>query len=128
MLEAYIHTMERDTVDIIGHPDDGRFPVDYEKLVKAAKETGTLLEINNSSLSPYGYRENTRENSIQMLKFCKQYGTKVVLGTDAHVDAAIGEYPYVFEVLEAVDFPEELVANTTLDKLLASLKRNKNLR
>ena len=120
--------MERDTVDIIGHPDDGRFPVDYEKLVKAAKETGTLLEINNSSLSPYGYRENTRENSIQMLKFCKQYGTKVVLGTDAHVDAAIGEYPYVFEVLKAVDFPEELVANTTLDKLLASLKRNKNLR
>lgn len=128
VLEAYTHTMERDTVDIIGHPDDGRFPVDYEKLVKAAKETGTLLEINNSSLSPYGYRENTRENSIQMLKFCKQYGTKVVLGTDAHVDAAIGEYPYVFEVLKAVDFPEELVANTTLDKLLASLKRNKNLR
>lgn len=39
---AYVNTMKKDCVDIIGHPDDGRFPVDYEVLVKTAKETGTL--------------------------------------------------------------------------------------
>ena len=42
--------MKKPYVDIIGHPDDGRFPVDYEVLVQTAKETKTLLEINNSSL------------------------------------------------------------------------------
>lgn len=127
VLEAYINTMRRDTVDIIGHPDDGRFPVDYEALVREAKRTGTLLEVNNSSLSPNGYRENTRENTIRLLTLCKKYQAMVVLGTDAHVDTAVGEYPYAREVLESVDFPEELVANTTLGKLCKSLKRSAKL-
>lgn len=49
---AYINAMKNPYIDIIGHPDNDRFPVDYEALVKAAKETGTLLEVNNSSLAP----------------------------------------------------------------------------
>lgn len=122
---AYINAMENGGIDIIGHPDDGRFPVDYEELVKTAKQTGTLLEVNNSSLTPGGFRANTRENSLEMLRWCKKYETMVVLGTDAHVDTAIGDYTFVNEVLEATEFPEELVANTSLEKLRASLKRNK---
>lgn len=122
---AYINAMENEGIDIIGHPDDGRFPVDYEELVKTAKQTGTLLEVNNSSLTPGGFRANTRENSLEMLRWCKKYETMVVLGTDAHVDTAIGDYTFVNEVLEAAEFPEELVANTSLEKLRASLKRNK---
>ncbi len=32
--------------DIIGHPDDGRFPVDMKRLVKKQKKPRTLLEVN----------------------------------------------------------------------------------
>jgi len=124
--EAYIKVCEREDIDIIGHPDDGRFPVDYEELVKAAKRTGTLLEINNSSLKPDGYRANSRENALKMLKYCKQYEAMVVLGSDAHFDTAIAEYPFVDEVLKEADFPERLIANTSLEKLQSLLKRNKN--
>lgn len=120
--EGYINIMNKDYIDIIGHPDDARFPVDYETLVKAAKETGTLLEVNNSSLSPNGFRENTRENTAKMLKLCKKYGTMIVLGTDSHVDVTIAEYQYAMEVLNEVDFPEELVANVSLKKFKALLK------
>lgn len=123
--EAYVNTMKKDCVDIIGHPDDGRFPADYETLVRAAKETGTLLEVNNTSLSPRGFRQNTRDNVIKMLKLCKEYEAMVVLGTDAHVDTAIAEYTYAKEALEAADFPEELIANISLEKLRAHLKRGK---
>ena len=35
---AYENVMEHPYVDIIGHPDDGRFPVDMKRLVKKAKE------------------------------------------------------------------------------------------
>ena len=56
--KAYTAVMKKPYVDIIGHPDDGRFPVDYEVLVQTAKETKTLLEINNSSLRPDGFRKN----------------------------------------------------------------------
>lgn len=122
---AYINIMEREDVDIIGHPDDGRFPVDYEELVKAAKRTGTLLEINNSSLKPDGYRANSKENAKKMLEYCKKYEAMIVLGSDAHFDNAIAEYPYAEEVLKEADFPQELIANTSLEKLQALLKRNK---
>lgn len=125
--QTYISVMEKNYVDIIGHPDDGRVPVDYEVLAKEAKRTGTLLEINNSSLRPGGFRQNTHHNAIQMLKFCKKHGTMVVIGSDAHVDVDIAECQYAAEVLEETGFPEELVANISLEKLKGCLKRSKKL-
>ena len=123
---AYINIMERADIDIIGHSDDGRFPVDYEALVKAGKRTGTLLEINNASLRPGGYRANSRENALKMLEYCKKYEAMIVLGSDAHFDTAIAEYPYADEVIEEAGFPVELIANTSYEKLQSHLKRNKN--
>lgn len=123
--QAYKKAMENPYIDIIGHPDDGRFPVDYEVLAVEAKRTGTLLEVNNSSLRPEGFRQNTKENCIKMLEACKRNGTMIVLGTDSHVDTDIAVYDYVDEVLRETDFPEELIANTSLDKLRACLKHSK---
>lgn len=124
---AYLNAMKNPYIDIIGHPDDGRFPIDYELLVKNAKETGTLLEVNNTSLKPGGFRHDTRGNVAKMLEYCKKYNAAVVLGTDSHVDATIGEFEYAFEALKEAEFPEELVANASLEKLYASLKRNKKV-
>ena len=96
-------------------------------LVKKAKETGTLLEVNNSSLRPEGFRENTKENCLEMVKECKAQGVMIVLGSDSHVDADIAEYPYAEEILRETDFPEELVANVSLEKLKACIKHGKKL-
>ena len=59
--QAYLNVMKNPYIHIIGHPDDGRFPLDYERLVRGAKETHTLLELNNSSQRPEGFRVNTEE-------------------------------------------------------------------
>ena len=122
---AYVEVMKKPYINIVGHPDDGRFPVDYEVLVKTAKETGTLLEVNNSSLRPNSFREGTRENMTTMLKLCKQYEVPVTTGSDAHVDVDVGNFRYVREVMEACEFPEELVVTTNLDKLLPYLNCSK---
>ena len=104
---------------------------DYQYLLdlidKKAKETGTLLEVNNSSLRPEGFRENTKENCLEMVKECKAQGVMIVLGSDSHVDADIAEYPYAEEILRETDFPEELVANVSLKKLKACIKHGKKL-
>lgn len=121
---AYLAAMENPYVDIIGHPDDGRFPVNFEALADQAKRTGTLLEVNNASLNPAGFRKNTRQNCLEMLRICKKQGVMVVLGSDSHVDTDIARYPYVEEVLRETDFPEELIANTSLERFRRSLKRN----
>lgn len=123
--KAYIHAMENPWIDIIGHPDDGRFEVDYKLLVQAAKETGTILEVNNSSLRPGGIRKDTYGNARQMLEYCKEYGAMITLGSDAHVDIEIADTKYSSAVLREVDFPEELIANISLEKLRKNLKRNK---
>lgn len=122
-MQAYIHAMENPLIDIIGHPDDGRFPVDYEMLVKKARETGTLLEVNNSSLNPNGFRKDTHKNVCQMLAFCKKYEVPVVLGSDAHIDASVGKFPLAEKVLQETDFPEELVVSTSAVKLKAFLRQ-----
>ena len=122
VMSAYLKAMENPAVNIIGHPDDSRFPVDYEQLVLKAKETNTLLEINNSSLTPGGFRLDTRKNDIKMLEYCKKYGVKVSAGSDAHIDVDLGNFKYVREVFEETGFPEELVVNhsvTELEKALA---------
>ena len=62
-MRAYEAVMKKPYVKIIGHPDDSRFPTDYERLVKMAKETGTLLELNNSSLRPASFPGRDKRKS-----------------------------------------------------------------
>lgn len=50
--EAYLNAMKNPCINIIGHPDDGRYEVDYEALVQGAKEYGKILELNNHSMDP----------------------------------------------------------------------------
>lgn len=114
---AYVETMKKGFVTIIGHPDDSRYPINYEMLVKTAKETHTLLELNNSSLHPESFRQNARENMLEMLDLCRQYGVSVTTGSDAHIDVDAGNFCFVQELLDFCDFPEELVVTTDLKKL-----------
>lgn len=122
---AYLGAMENPYVNIIGHPDDGYIPVDYEALVRKAKAEDILLEVNNASLQTAYFRLNTKENARTMLELCKQYGVFVSVGSDAHYSGTVGNFDGALEVLEAVGFPQELVANTSVEKFKALLaKRN----
>ncbi len=125
--KAYVEVMKKPYVNIIGHPDDGRFKADYEVLVKTAKETGTLLEVNNSSLKPDGFRIGARENILQILELCKQYEVPVTTGSDAHIDVDAGNFNYAREVLKYCSFPEELVVTTDFEKLKPFLNIYKEL-
>ena len=89
---AYLNVMKNPYVNIIGHPDDGRFPVDYKVLAEAAREHGVLLEMNNSSLAPNSFRDNAEENYRKMLEYCREFETPIVVDSDAHVDLDVGNH------------------------------------
>ena len=93
------------------------YPVDYEILVKTAKETGTLLELNNSSLRPQSSRVGARENMLVMLDLCRQYEVPITTGSDAHIDVDAGNFTRAEELLEYCGFPEELVVTTDFEKI-----------
>ena len=118
-----INAMKNPHVNIIGHPDDGRFPLDYEAVVQAAGEYHTLLEINNNSLNPRGFRQNARENDLQILRLCKKYRVPVIMGSDAHCAQEILRHDFVLPLLEETDFPKELVVNTDKTKLYAFINK-----
>jgi len=112
---ALVKCCENPFVHIIGHPDDGRYPVDYEMLVDAAARTHTLIELNNASLAVAGPRQGALENDLRLLKLCKEKNVCITLGSDAHIEEAVGIFDNCEKVLAEVDFPERLIANLDMD-------------
>ncbi|KMT23197.1 phosphatase [Clostridium cylindrosporum] len=114
---SLIKAMENPYIKIIGHPDDNRVPINYEALVKAAKDNGVLLEVNNSSLNPNAHRVGARENVKTMLRLCKEHEVMIILGSDSHIYYDVGEFANCIDVLEEADFPSKLVLNFTENPL-----------
>lgn len=115
--EAIIGVMDNPYVKIIGHPDDSRYELDYESLVLAAKKKNMVFEVNNTSLTPGGFRQNARENYIELLNLCRIHGVKIIMGSDAHICYDVGNFKYCCKLLKEIDFPEELVLNYRKDSL-----------
>lgn len=114
---AAIGAMKNPHVTILGHPDDSRFPLDYELLVREAVKEKVVLEVNNSSLHPLAARQGARENIHEMLLKCKEYGCPIILGSDAHTCYAIGDFAEAEGLLRELDFPRELIVNESLERL-----------
>lgn len=119
---AYCRVMENPYVDILGHPGDPRYDVDYKEVFRVARETGTLLEINNASLVPGGFRDGSNVNIEKLLRMCMEEGSPVLLGSDAHFYTGIGDLAYAEGLLQKVGFPEELVLNTRPEEVRKHLK------
>ncbi len=82
MTERIIRAMKNPNIDIISHPT-GRlikrregYEIDIEKIMKAARETKTILEIN-----AYPERLDLNDTNIRL---AKEIGVKMVINTDAH--------------------------------------------
>jgi putative hydrolase len=116
--KTILKVMDHEKVKIIGHPDDSQFPIDYKEIVKYAKEKNVLLEVNNSSMNTNSYRQRARENGAVILELCKEYGTRIILGSDAHICYSVGDFSNALDLLKEVDFPDELVINYNEDEII----------
>jgi len=82
MTERIIKAMKNPNVDIISHPT-GRilkrrdeYQIDFDEILKVAKETGTILEINS-----YPERLDLNDKNIRR---AKEFGVKMIINTDSH--------------------------------------------
>lgn len=113
-----IECMKNDKVRIVSHPDDDHTPLNYERLVSAAKQYHVALEVNNSSLLKEEKRLNCRENYRVMLKECERQGVPIVIDSDAHDPSRVGRFQLAEEMVESLHFDENLILNTDKDKLI----------
>ena len=96
---ASLHRPAKPYVRIIGHCDDVKFPVDYLALVEAAMEYHVILELNDSSLRPDGYRGDTRFNDMMLLNLCKHFHYPILLSSDSHGTGHIGNFDHAMELI-----------------------------
>lgn len=111
---ALIGAMSNKYVHIIGHPGNPRYPIDVDRLVRAAKDKNVLIEVNNSS---FHVREGSKDNCTAIALKAKEIGCRVVVGSDAHISYDVGKFDTVLEMFRRIDMPEELVMNTSVEKL-----------
>ncbi len=114
---ALVNVMKNPVVKVLGHIDNSQYHIDYATVVKAAGENGVILEINEASLAPYGYRGDTRANCAQILKYCRKYLVPIVLSSDSHGTDHIGDFTYAASFVHEAMFPEALILNNQIPKL-----------
>ena len=102
----------------VSHPDDGYFPLDYERLVLGAKEFGVALEVNNPHVK-HPWRMGTLENVRTYLELCMKYRVPVFVGSDAHDPSGIGCFDEAVAILDEMGFDEDLIIKNDEEKFRA---------
>lgn len=117
-MRAWLNVAKNPKVNVLGHMGDGLFEFDYEPVVKACKETGTLIEINSHSFSA---RAKSNVNCKKIALLCMKYNVPVVVGSDAHSSFQVGEFTDALALLQGISFPESLIMNADFDRFCSYL-------
>lgn len=120
---AYIGLAKNPLVDVIGHPVSQSFPFDAETALRAFKEHGKAVEINESTL----LWKNSEGPYRQLIPLCKRLEIPVIVNSDAHFCMAVGKYENSLRLLREFDFPEGLVINGSRERMLERINRKKHI-
>lgn len=123
--QAYIRAMENPYVNIIGHPDDQHYPIDCEQLVEAAAKHHIIIEVNEASLAPGGYRGDTKDTMAAILKLCRRHQLPILLSSDSHGAAGVGEAPCGEALVAEVNYPRELILNYRKPDAVAAMLKER---
>ncbi|WP_028855884.1 PHP domain-containing protein [Psychrilyobacter atlanticus] len=111
--KAIVNVIQNNVVDILVHLGNPEFPIDYEKVVIAAKKHNVAIEINNGSLTTS--RAGSKPNCKKIMELCFEHKPFISLGSDAHFSTLIGEFTEAVKLIGSYD--KELILNTNEEKL-----------
>lgn len=122
--QGYRKVCENPAVDVIGHFTTDFFPCDYAAVAACCKETGKLIELNESSLQ---WKKGALQNAYTAYAACKRIGVPIVVNTDAHYHALVGKTPLAAQLLEALDFPRDLILNLDAQRIMEMAERKRGI-
>lgn len=112
---ALLNAMDNDYVDILGHTGNPAFAIDIDAVVRKAKEKNILIEINNSSF--VSSRVGSYDNCLKIAQKAKELNAQIVIGSDAHICFSIGEFGKADKLIREAGISEEMVMNTSPERL-----------
>jgi putative hydrolase len=116
---AVLALMENPRINIICHPGNPDFPLDYEAVARKGAETGTALELNNSSFATS--RAGSSENCRLIARQCARFGTPITIGSDAHIAQEVGHFEHSLAAIAHAGIPAEQIVSRSLESTLAFL-------
>ncbi len=123
---ALISALEKQPwLDIVTHPLNFDFQVDFRALAGAAREMGRALEFNVSKI--HLGRVSIDENR-EFIRICKEEGCLVAVNTDSHAVGELGKTEAMEELMKLEDFPDDRVVNRTLESTLAWLEERRKFK
>ena len=114
--QAAIAAFKTGAIQIFGHPGNPNFPVDYDELIRAAKDLNIAIEINNSSFT-YS-REGSKPHCLKILELVDKHDWKVVFASDSHSAFHLGKFDECLSAAQEVGFPYQRVLTATPARLL----------
>lgn len=117
--QLYLNVAKNPYVNVIGHSGTPEYEYDYEKVIPVFAENGKLVEINNSS---FKQRKGSMTYCKKIAEICKKAGAPVIVNTDAHFMTQVGRAEEALEMLKEIDFPEELIVNSSVERFEKYLK------
>lgn len=118
---AVVAAMQSGLVDIIVHPGNPLYPLDYETVVRAAASNNVLLEVNNSSFTTV--RKGSRDNCLAIVRVAKDCKASICVGSDAHDALLVGVFDKALELIGEVGIEEDLIVNRDAATVLSFLRR-----
>jgi putative hydrolase len=106
--------------EIMSHPIIHGVCFDHQSVIRAAKERGIALELNNSLFPNERTRRKARHDPDQLRCFFEKVaeeGAYIAVGSDAHVPNEVGRFDAATAFLWEMDFPERLIINRSLADL-----------
>ena len=116
---AYLACCDNPNVNVLGHTGSPYYAYDFETVIKHAIDTSTLIEINNNS---FGFRKDSIKNCFEIAKLCKKLGARIVVDSDSHFSERVADVSLALRMLEEIDFPQELVVNSSVKNLQEYMK------
>ncbi len=119
--EVLLKVMGNPYIGLLAHPGNPAYPVDIQKIVKAAKEAGIVIEINNSSPTS---RVGSWERCLEFAREIKRLNWVVAIGSDAHISTMVGTFDTALALIKEAGLTPENVVNTSLEKIDKYLLKN----
>ncbi|MGE4579256.1 MAG: PHP domain-containing protein [Desulfuromonadales bacterium] len=116
---AVLALMENPRVNLICHPGNPNFPLDYAEVVRQAAATRTALEINNASFIIS--RRGSVGNCRTIARLCAEHDAPIAVGSDSHIAQGVGEFTEALAVLQEEGVRLEQIVNRTLTSTLSFL-------
>ncbi|MBY4797838.1 phosphatase [Collinsella sp. AGMB00827] len=118
--EMYLKVLDHPRVLVLGHTGRSGVAYDIDTVLAYAKEKHKLIEINEHSLKMNGGSE-PYATCRKIAERCAELSVGICVNTDAHISTRIGEMPAALDMLEEIDFPQELIANRGKQAFLEAL-------